>query len=185
MREPLGEALNSISFLTFLREYSNMATVRGQSAVEYMMTYGWGILVVLIAGVLLWQMGYLELGKNVTPDKRGFSQVTPQDWSLLDNGTLIVVVQNNAGTIVNLESDDTAADMLIGGSGTCTLISSSIAFGDKFRPGATSQITFDDCPIDEGIRIGDYYRVNVTIRYDNPSSGLVHKSTGILWGPLG
>ncbi|MFH0861745.1 MAG: hypothetical protein V1875_01830, partial [Candidatus Altiarchaeota archaeon] len=122
---------------------------RGQGAVEYMMTYGWGILVVLVTGVLLWQMGYLEMDKNVTPDKRGFSQVTPMDWSFLENRTLIVVVQNNAGTIVNLldSSSGTTAATIIGGSGGCADVTSSVGWGETFRPGATSQLVFTNCAL--------------------------------------
>ena len=160
-----------------------MAIARGQSAVEYMMTYGWGILVVLIAGILLWQMGFLQLSQDVTPDKRGFSQVTPLDWSLTPAGQLTVVIQNNAGTIVQL-STGTSAYMVIGGSGGCTLASPTLPV-DNFRPGATQKFVFNGCPFDATNKVGTYYRVNMTINYNNPASGLPHRSNGVIWGPLG
>jgi len=147
-----------------------------------MMTYGWGILVVLVAGILLWQMGFLELSRNVTPDKRGFAQVTPLDWSFSPEGKLTVVVQNNAGTIVSLDS--VTAIMTTGGVGTCNNVLTVLPI-NEFRPGSTQKIEVQDCPVESGIKIGDYYRVNLTVGYTNPSSGLPHKSNGVIWGPVG
>jgi hypothetical protein len=160
-----------------------MIPLRGQSAVEYMMTYGWGILVVLIAGIVIWQMG-IFVPQTPTPDKRGFSQVTPLDWSLTPTGILTVVIQNNAGTIVKVTQAD--AFMEIGGSGTCTIAwPTTVPLVDNFRPGATQMLNFTGCTLDSGTKIGTYYRVNMTVSYLNPSSGMPHRSNGIIWGPLG
>ena len=163
-----------------------MAPDRGQSALEYMMTYGWAVLVILIVAVVLWQMGFLELSKNVSPDKRGFSQVTPLDWSLSASGALVVVVQNNAGTILDLRdaTGGTAAIITSGGQGICTNLVSGVPF-NGFRPAATRAIQFTGCPMATGIKNGDYYRVNLTLSYVNPSSGLPHISNGVIWGPVG
>jgi hypothetical protein len=162
-----------------------MRFLRGQSAIEYMMTYGWAILVVLVAGIVLWQMGYLELGRNITPDKRGFSQLTPLDWSLIINanglGNLTLIIQNNAGTVVEIQADGTAASMTSGGTGSCTL-STALPITDV-RPGTTKKIEFVNCPL-QVAKTGEYYRVNVTIAYQ-AKSGLPHRSNGVVWGPIG
>jgi len=159
---------------------------RGQSAIEYMMTYGWGVLVVLVAGVVLWQLGFLDLGANVTPDKRGFSQVTPLDWGMDQTGNLRVVIQNNAGTIVSIKDAGTDAYVIIGGTGTglCPSKFFPFAVSGDIRPGSTTNITFTSCPLSSN-KVGTYYKVNVTIAYVNPASGLAHKSNGVMWGPLG
>jgi hypothetical protein len=34
---------------------------KGQGAMDYMMTYGWAILVVLIVGIVLWQLGVIHM----------------------------------------------------------------------------------------------------------------------------
>jgi hypothetical protein len=157
-----------------------MKAIKGQSALEYMMTYGWGILVVLIAGVLMWQLGFLELGKNVTPDKRGFSQLLPIDWSMQVGGTFTAVIQNNAGTIVDI--DDVDANVIAGGTGECDAVTAfSIA---DVRPGSSQMIEMN-CEDELNGEIGEYYRLNMTVTYTNPSSGLVHKSNGVVWGPIG
>jgi hypothetical protein len=160
---------------------------RGQNAVEYLMTYGWAILVVLIAGVVMWQMGFLDLGRNVQPGRRGFSQITPLDWSLNQSNHFTVVIQNNAGTILRVNDGNTAAALISGnapGQSWCTLDGSSLPI-ETFRPGATATIVFSDCPVGPATVIGSYYRVNLTIDYVNPASGLPHLSNGLLWGPRG
>ena len=45
---------------------------KGQGAMEYLMTYGWAILVVMIVGVVLWQLGVfggVGLPEKVTEEK--------------------------------------------------------------------------------------------------------------------
>ena len=44
--------------------------MRGQGAMEYLMTYGWAILVVMIVGIVMWQLGIFNMGgTTVTMDK--------------------------------------------------------------------------------------------------------------------
>jgi hypothetical protein len=155
-----------------------MVSARGQSALEYMMTYGWAVLIVLIIGVVVWQMGLLDLSQNINPDKRGFSQVAPLDWRLAEDGTFTVVVQNNAGTMLDITA--AGANVIIGG-GTCTL-ATGIPIND-FRPAATRQLDFNTCAVTR--KNGEYYRVNLSITYLNKGSGLVHVSNGVMWGPVG
>lgn len=160
-----------------------MKLSKGQNAVEYMMTYGWAILIVLVVSIVIWQMGVLDLSRNVTPDKRGFSQVVPLDWSMNQDGTFSVVVQNNAGTIINGQAG-TGANFLAGGDGICS-VTTDLSLTDPFRPADTFTMVFDcSSAIHANTKIGDYYRVNVTIGYVNPSSGLPHLSNGLIWGPI-
>jgi len=39
---------------------------KGQGAMEILLTYGWAILVVIIVGVVLWQMGIFNPGEYTT-----------------------------------------------------------------------------------------------------------------------
>jgi hypothetical protein len=44
---------------------------------EYLMTYGWAILVVMVAGVALWQLGIFNMGGSVLPTANGFNELKP------------------------------------------------------------------------------------------------------------
>ena len=46
---------------------------RSQSALEYMMTYGWAILIIVIVAVILYSMGIFNPSSNVTFTSSGFS----------------------------------------------------------------------------------------------------------------
>ena len=51
--------------------------LRGQSSMEYVMTYGWAVLVVMIIGVAMWQAGIF----NTSPSSvniLGFAKIKPQ-----------------------------------------------------------------------------------------------------------
>ncbi len=50
---------------------------RAQSAMEYLMTYGWAIMVVLIVGGAFWQLGVFNLGGSVPPTSTGFQALRP------------------------------------------------------------------------------------------------------------
>ena len=45
----------------------------GQSALEYMMTYGWAILIIVIVAVILYSMGIFNPRASVTASSSGFS----------------------------------------------------------------------------------------------------------------
>jgi hypothetical protein len=44
---------------------------------EYLMSYGWAILVVMVVGASLWQLGILKMGGSVAPTSSGFQLMRP------------------------------------------------------------------------------------------------------------
>jgi len=70
----------------------------GQGAMEYLMTYGWAILVVMIVGITMWQLGIFNMGNSlVTPT--GFAKIKPQvsAVSYSADGLFTAVFTNGAG----------------------------------------------------------------------------------------
>ncbi len=77
----------------------------GQSATEYLMTYGWAILAIVVVAGVLWNMGLFgggSCGNSVT----GFAgtQVSVKDYALTDAGALSVNLRNAAGENIELTS---------------------------------------------------------------------------------
>ena len=58
--------------------YLNLLTKgkRSQSALEYMMTYGWAILIIVIVAVILYSMGIFNPSSSITTTSIGFSPFT-------------------------------------------------------------------------------------------------------------
>ncbi len=55
----------------------NPLSKKAQSALEYMMTYGWAILIIVIVAVILYSMGIFNPSSSVTATSSGFSPFTP------------------------------------------------------------------------------------------------------------
>jgi hypothetical protein len=50
---------------------------RGQGAMEYLMTYGWAILVIMMVGAAMWRLGVFSISASVPPTSTGFDAVKP------------------------------------------------------------------------------------------------------------
>ena len=88
---------------------------KGQGAMEYLMTYGWAILVVMIVGVVLWQLGVFSPSAGGT---------TAKDWTKLQplvptvswtggSGNFQASFNNAAGTSITIQSIS-IADLISG-----------------------------------------------------------------------
>jgi len=52
-------------------------TSRAQGAMEYLMTYGWAILVVMMVGLAMWRIGILNINTQTPPTYSGFGAIKP------------------------------------------------------------------------------------------------------------
>jgi hypothetical protein len=145
---------------------------RGQGALEYLMTYGWAILVILVVGVALWQMGVFS-PPATQPGCSGFSQLMPLD-SQFKGTELIVVLSNDAGTKLNII--DTNATI---GSDSDTGF--ALDAGTLMRPGLSQKVTYT---FGSAKTKGEYYRAAITLVYNNTMSNIIHRSSGYCWGTV-
>jgi len=75
---------------------------KGQTAIEYLMTYGWAILIILVVGGVLYYYGVFSPTTLVGKQKTGFSGgVDVVDYVINSNGanpdSISVLVENRAG----------------------------------------------------------------------------------------
>ncbi|RLI91611.1 MAG: hypothetical protein DRO89_03640 [Candidatus Altiarchaeales archaeon] len=144
-------------------------SVKGQASLEYLMTYGWAILVILVMGLVLWQMGFF----NPPPAGHGcsgFSHIVPLDTKLSGN-KLTIVISNEAGARLDVKSVSATI-----GSETKTG-----TFSGVMRPGRTEEVNIT---LSNTYTSGEYYRANIVIEYENLVSGISHKSSGDCWGTV-
>jgi hypothetical protein len=155
-------------------------TKRGQAALEFLMTYGWAILVVLVAIGALAYFGVLSPDRLV-PEKCVIASgsglfcddyaATTDDITLRIKNILADEI-NITGITLNGTNFDCHVDMT--GVGEAVVISAdqfgniAITVGD---PG-------DDCT--QALTAGDKLNVDITIDYQKSSSGLPKKATGQL-----
>lgn len=150
----------------------NKGACKGQAAIEYLVTYGWAILVMLVIGLVLWQMGIFD-SQSTPPRCIGFSQIEPLGWKAASTGDFILVLTNEAGTKLKL----TGVNMGIFGT-SCT----SDGTTEDLRPGEAITINVTGCTGMPGV--GEYYRANITISYEHIASGIPHSSVGTCLGDV-
>ncbi len=81
-----------------------MKKMKGQGALEYLMTYGWAILIIVIIGGALYALGVFN-PSTWTSSKRatGFASLQVKDWKVAaSDGQLTVVMGNKYGSALTL-----------------------------------------------------------------------------------
>ena len=72
-------------------------TRSGQSALEYMMTYGWAILIIVIVAVILYSMGIFNPASSISSTITGFSATPVSNAICTANGILRIAVGDTTG----------------------------------------------------------------------------------------
>ena len=131
---------------------------KAQAAMEFLMTYGWTILVILMAGAALVYFDVLNPGKFL-PDNCNVQSFSCTDFKVTATSASIYLT-NNVGddiTVTGIELD--------GGAGTYT---QSVQIGKSFL--FTFSGTFGDA--------GDRYKSTMKVSYSTQTSGISHTNAG-------
>ena len=135
-----------------------ISTHRSQSALEYMMTYGWAILIIVIVAVVLYSMGIFS-----PPSFLSFSGITglsgfqPASAACASNGQMIVKLSNSLGYQVSVSSINVT---------TSSGVSVTQPESATLNPGQTQEfIVFGICPKTSGSSFSD----TITVAYTEPS----------------
>jgi hypothetical protein len=86
--------------------------MKGQTAVEYLMTYGWAILIILIVAGVLAYYGIFAPAGFLGPTARGFGQIQVLNpWAVAaSTGTVTLNLANRVGGAVNVSTIDVTID---------------------------------------------------------------------------
>ncbi len=113
---------------------------KAQAAMEFLMTYGWAILVVLVAIAALAYFGVLRPGQYLPSSCMIGSGFSCDDFKVASNGTATVVVRNGLGsTITNvtmtIENQCTPANVQLadGATQTFTCTGTAGTSGSKYK----------------------------------------------------
>jgi len=137
---------------------------------EYLMSYSWALLIVIIIGVVVWQMGLLDLSGKEMPGYSGFSVVVPVDWEMTYMGssqcTFSALLANAAGEdLGNIAIDNT----------TCT--PNNISAGE--RTTCSKTVILGSCS-----DRGKAYDETVIVTYTRMDTGENFQSAGTFWGSI-
>jgi len=81
-----------------------MKSKKAQGAMEYLMTYGWAILVVMIVGIVMWQLGIFSMGGATPTTSTGFNKIKPLlTLAKMDTiGNFDITFTNGAGSTISV-----------------------------------------------------------------------------------
>ncbi len=155
---------------------------KGQGAMEYLMTYGWAILVVMIVGIVMWQLGIFNPSGTQSITMQGFGAVKPQlagtgfssdgvfTGTFLNAGGAPIEVRN---VVVTLEDPGTSS------------ASASFATGSA-AASANEHIVVTVGGLGSEGEAGDAFSAKVEVEYvvTIGQTSVTKKSSGIIRGPI-
>lgn len=166
------------------------ANKKAQSAMEYLMTYGWAILIVIIVAAALYALGVFNPATFAGRTATGFTQLgAPSDWDLTTagNGQFKITLSNNK--IASQVTIKTITAALKGGSTltyntlNCTGDDTYLAIGPGgstiletacTNPLVAYNLTFGT------LSTGTSYSIDVDVLYN--AGGYDHTDTGTVTG---
>jgi hypothetical protein len=146
---------------------------KGQAALDFLMTYGWAIALVVIIAAVLFSMGLFDTSNFVGNKATGFSGVAVKDWSYAaSTGGFSVLFSNQVGQAVIINGVTVSA-----GGAAATAMNGT---ADTIQVGANSGAW--TTTLDTGTA-GNGYTASVVVSYQTPS-GFNYTSAGTLTGKM-
>jgi len=176
---------------------------RAQAAMEFLMTYGWAILVVLIVVGALAYFGVLN-PQNLIPEKCVFpTMLTCQDYQVLEKGAanndgITLVLLNGAGKDIILRNISITGDAVVPGTSITTgcnttfsnagavsiPASTSVTLTVGAASGGTNVVPLSVCNLDSNKDRGKV-KYTVAVDYQYTDSTYVHPIVGELFARAG
>ena len=155
---------------------------KGQAAMEFLMTYGWAILVVLVAIGALAYFGVLNPARFLPESCTLTPGLGCDDFQITadtTDGIVQLEVRNGMGTQIDFSSIYVDVDK----DGAFNIANDCGVAGAVYNPaalteGSTASWTFDDCP---AITAGRF-TANIIGTYTKASSTLTHSINGQISG---
>lgn len=155
-----------------------LAGSKSQSALEYMMTYGWAILIIVIVAGVLYAMGIFSPSSSASTTVTGFSGLGSVTAQCYANGLLRIQLGNSIGNTINITGiSATSNSETVSFTGTSTVDSAP-----EIAPDGTYIFSLQNiCP-----SASSKFSISVNVNYTEPGrmfSG-PYSSTGTLYGTV-
>lgn len=146
--------------------------MRGQAALDFLMTYGWAIALVVIVAAALFALGVFDVSNFVGTKAAGFSGVAVSGWSY-SGTTLQVKLTNQVGQRINITGVSAIVSSTTG-TGNVTGLATGTDVG-----ATTAAISITGLP---SLSAGAGYQAKVSINYTDLNSNFAGSTTGTLTG---
>lgn len=149
------------------------ASMRGQSAVEYLITYGWMLLVLVAVLAALIAVGIFNPGLWFSTQNKvtGLSSFSVTDFTVTTNGAFTIYLKSETGVATRVTAVRVNNSVLTGIAPTPPI---------NVNPGANVTITGNSTF--RGNAGDAFYNARFEIVYDVVGGGAAHTDTGIMQG---
>jgi len=148
--------------------------MKAQAALDFLMTYGWALLIVVLVVGALFALGIFDIGTFMGNKTSGFTQIGVSGYKLASDGMLTLKLKNLAGTNVNITSINATLGVTTIGNSTLFALSNGRESA-IFSVGNFSSATPS---------AGSSYSIRVEIHYNDTSSGFSYLDSGTLVGKV-
>lgn len=145
---------------------------KAQTALEYLMTYGWAILIIIIVGAALYALGVFSPGTFTGKRSTGFSTFQMVDFKVDTDANLTLVFGNRLGKTITINNITATY------KGNKCYIDS----GFTLAPNVQNSKTLICQPSWGAFSSKSSYTIDVDFNYTDPDSGLWHFDSGTLFG---
>ena len=156
-----------------------LMTKSGQSALEYMMTYGWAILIIVIVAVILYSMGIFNPASSISSTITGFSATPVSNAICTANGVLRLAVGDTVGHRILIKNISATSN----GKTEVFTPTSTVDPNPIITSGNTYIFSIPNvCPA-----AGTRFSANVNINYTEPTTSFStsqYTSTGTVTGTV-
>lgn len=146
---------------------------KGQAGLDFLMTYGWALLIIVLVVGALFALGIFDIGSFLGSKASGFAQVGVVGWKVAGDGEFTAKFENHAGTDINV----TGVSAVLG-TETITYTtgfaidngkqSGTITVGSFANPGSS----------------GSSYSIAVTLNYTDSDTGFQYTDSGTVTGKV-
>lgn len=149
------------------------------------MTYGWAILVVMVVGIAMWQLGIFNMG-SATLTTTGFAKIKPQlaGSGISHTGQPQMIFTNGIGTPIIMKSGKIVD---VNNKGVSCPLTSAMFKPNNPGGGENTKLSVPVTPpCIKGGNPGEVYQAMVTIHYDVSIGGVTtsHDESGTFRGPM-
>ena len=152
---------------------------RSQSALEYMMTYGWAILIIVIVAAVLYSFGIFSPSSSISSTVTGFSSLGSVTGECTANGNLRISLGDSTGYLINITSVTAKSST---GQISTFKPNSTIDPSSIIRPTSTYIFSVPNvCP-----SAGSHYSLTVVVNYTEPGQVFSgpYSSSGVISGTV-
>ncbi len=149
---------------------------KGQAALDFLMTYGWAIALVVIIAAVLFALGIFDTSNFIGNKAAGFSGVAVKGWGMSTAGQFTLKLSNQVGQPINI----TNVNITIGSTTTSIAPSPAISLGVGVD---TSTLNTTGNPFGSQAS-GTGYNAKVVINYVDTNANFNYTTSGTLTGKV-